>query len=366
MKKIVIVTCAIFAFIMTGIFLINTKKEDTQVTKQSTKVGVLLNGSCQDASWSQSHYAGLEKSAKVLNLAICYRENVPETEESLRVMEEMIQQGCKIIICNSFRYGDWLLESAKKHPDIYYLHASGVEQANNLCTYFGRIYQMRYLSGIVAGLQTETNEIGYVAALPISEVNRGINAFTLGVREVNPKAKVHVKWSNSWTDEKKSEKAARTLLAQYDIDVLAMHTDTQAPLQVAEKAGIWSIGYNWDNSEKYPKSFLTAPVWKWETFYESVILECLQGKFRGRNYWLGVESGILGLSSFTKNVKEGIEKRTAKAEERLQSGKYDVFYGPIKDQDGVLRVKEGESMSDAAMLNEFDWYVEGVYMDDQN
>ena len=364
MKKIIYFVIGMLIVLVIGIFLIQETKQETNVTKEETKVGFLLNGSCNDFSYGQSHYEGMEEAAKELNLEVFYRENVSETEECFETIEQLIKDGCEIIICNSFGFGEWVLKAAEKYPEIYFFHATGVEESNNLSTYFGRMYQARYLSGIVAGLQTKTNEIGYVAAFPISEVNRGINAFTLGVRKVNPDAVVYVKWSNSWGDDRKTKKATEELLRQHNIDILAMHTDSLAVLEVAEEKGLWSIGYNMDNSEKYPNSFLTAPVWQWEHFYEPHILECLQGKFTGKHFWKGIESGMVALSPFTDNVAEGIAEVVEQEQKLLESMTSDVFYGPIKDQEGIIRIQEGESMTDNVMLNEFDWYVEGVVIDE--
>lgn len=360
MKKIIAVVACVMVVIIVGIFLINEKRENTDVTKHATKVGCLLIGSCDDNSYNQSHYEGLEKTAKSLNLHLVYKENVPTDETCLTTIEELIAQGCEIIICNSYDFGEWALQAAEKHPEIYFYHATGVRQSKNLATYFARIYQIRYLSGIVAGLQTETNEIGYVAAIPISEVNRGINAFTLGVRSVNKDAVVHVEWSNSWTGDMAAEAAANDLIENYNIDVIAMHTDSNKVLEVAEEKGIWSIGYNIDNSALYPNSFLTAPVWQWENYYEPHILKCLQGKFKGENYWEGTSTGVVGLAPLTGNVKDGVEEAVLVQKQRLESGIFDVFYGPITDNTGKMRVEEGENLSDDALLNRFDWYVEGV------
>ncbi len=218
----------------------------------------------------------------------------------------------------------------------------------------------------MSGLQTQTDEIGYVAAFPISEVNRGINAFTLGVQAVNPDAVVHVVFSNSWTEDEPNKTAAEALIDKYGIDVLTMHTNSDKPLEVAEKRGIWSIGYNVDTGDSYPGSYLTAPVWEWKNFYEPHILECLQGKFIGKHYWEGVETGLVSLAPLTGNVKSGIADAVEKEKERLQSGTFDVFYGPIVDNKGNLRVAEGESMPDELMLNEFDWYVKGVVLDEED
>ena len=364
MKKMGVIAGFILCAIIVGIFLINGTEKETEVTKYKTKVGFILNGSCLDKSWGQSHYEGMEKSAKDLNLKVYYRENVPENEQSIEIMEELIELGCEIIICNSFGYGEWELQVAKEHPEIYFFHATGVEESENLSTYFGRIYQMRYLSGIVAGLQTKTNKIGYIASVPISEVNRGINAFTLGVRLVNPNANVYVEWTNSWTGEQESETAILNLLEKQEIDVMTIHVDTSCPMKIAEERGIWMIGYNMDNSKEYPNTFLTAPIWEWSKFYEPRILECLKGKFKGIHYWEGAETGLVALAPLTEHVVEEAKKIVEEESARLKSGTYDVFYGPIKDQNGTIRIAEGSSMSDKAMLNDFDWYVEGVVIEE--
>jgi len=359
MKKIFIIATLIIVAIIAGIFFINIYEAETEVTKESTKVGVILNGMIDDRSWSQSHYEGLERTAKELNLTMFYKEGV--TVENIEdIIDEFVEDGCKIIIANSFEFGECINRVSKVYPEVYFFHATGVGEGKNLTTYFGRIYQIRYLSGIVAGLQTKTNEIGYVAAFPISEVNRGINAFTLGVRSVNSEAKVYVSWTDSWNDDLAAEASTNTLLEHHNIDVLTVHTDSIRPLEIAEEKGVMSIGYNVDNSEYYPKTYLTASVWDWDNFYTPNILKCLQGKIEGNHYWEGVESGIVSLAPFTANVKSGTEEIVMQEMKKLSSGAFDVFYGPILDNCGNVRVKEGESITDSVMLNEFDWYVEGV------
>ena len=355
MKKIIAIVAGIIAIIVIGIVLISVRETDTEVTREQTGVGFILNGSIDDHSWGQSHYEGMEQCAGGLNLKVFYRENVPADEQCKEEMKALIDQGCKIIICNSFGYAEYVQEMAEEYRNIYFFHATGVAEAGNLATYFGRIYQMRYLSGIVAGLQTETNEIGYVAAYPISEVNRGINAFTLGVRAVNPDATVYVEWTQSWAEE-----ATDRLLRAHDVDVLTIHTDTNRALEIAEEKGIWSIGYNMDNIDLYPNTFLTAPVFEWENFYEPHILECLQGKFVGKHYWEGAETGIVALAPLSGNVKPGIAREVERERQKFLSGTFDVFYGPITDAEGSIRVHEMECMTDQELLNAFDWYVEGV------
>ena len=360
MKKIAIIAGSVLLIIIGGMLCMNGNERNTEVTKERTKVGFIYNGTIDDKGWGQSHYEGISKSAEELNLEIKYEENVPFDDTCMEFMQEMIDAGCKIIICNSFDYGNYILKVARKNPKIKFYHATGISIEKNVTTYFGRMYQMRYLSGVVAGLQTETNSIGYVAAFPISEVNRGINAFTLGVQSVNPNAEVNVVYSESWTDYDANANAAKLLCDDYAVDILTMHCDTIAPLDVAEEKGIWSIGYNMDNSSDYPNSFLTAAVWNWEAFYTPQLLKCLQGKFQSVQYWEGVETGIVSLSPLTTNAKEGISEVLKEKEKELYNGTFDVFYGPIFDLEGKIRIKEGENMPDNVMLNTFDWYVKGV------
>ena len=364
MKKVFWIAGIIIIAIISGIFVITAHDTSTEVTEKTTKVGVVLNGGKEDRNWSQSHYEGLEKTASGLNLELIYRENVtPDAVE--RVIDELVEAGSEIIVANSFEFGTGIGHAAEKYPEIYFFHATGVGEGKNMSSYFGRMYQIRYLTGIVAGMQTETKRIGYVASFPIAEVNRGINAFTLGVRSVNPEAEVYVCWTNSWNDDTAAEQATEKVIEEYGVDVLAMHNDSIKPLEVAERYEVMSIGYNVDNSAYYPNSSLTAAVWDWENFYTPYILTCLQGKFEGHHYWEGIETGMVSMAPLSSNAKPGIKEKVENERERLISGTFDVFYGPIRDNNGSVRVAEGESMTDAAMLNEFDWYVEGVVLDEK-
>lgn len=362
MKKLIATVVIIVIAIIAGIFLINAYEEETDVTESSTKVGVILNGFKDDKSWSQSHYEGIAKTAQQLNLDIIYKEYVT-TDSILGVVDELADSGCEIIIANSAIYSDHIEKAVKQYPEIFFFHATGTSSGKNLSTYFGRMYQMRYLTGIAAGLQTETNEIGYAAAFPISEVNRGINAFALGVRSVNSDAKIYVRWINSWNADMAAANAAECLISEHNIDILAMHTDSLEPLRVADEHGVMSIGYNIDNSGLYSDTCLTAAVWDWEKFYTPHILKCIQGKFEGENYWESSDTGIMDIAPLSDKAKDGILEAIETERARLNSGTFDVFYGPIYDNEGNLRIAEGESMTDNAMLNEFDWYVEGVVID---
>jgi basic membrane protein A len=343
-----------------GVLFMFGPETEEQNVQQKVRVAMIMTGLSNDHSWNETHYEAIEKAKKLLNLEVTYYENVPTDSTSQSIMEQAIRSGAKIIIANSFGFGEHELTVARNHPETKFLHATGLQTTTNLSTFFGRMYQLRYLSGLVAGLKTKTNEIGYVAAHNISEVNRGINAFTLGVQKVNPDAKVYISWTGSWTDESMAADATRDLLEKHNIDVLATHVDALSPYEIADNKGVWIIGYNRDNSRRFPDHFLTAPVWRWENFYIPKIREIIQDKFEGRAYWLGLESGIMELSDLTRNVEDTIRQVVEVERLRLTQGKFDVFFGPIEDNQGNVRVGEGESMTDDAMLNQFNWYVKGV------
>ena len=359
MKWIVLVSFLALAMII-GVLLVFDSDPEVDDGPQKVRVAMIMTGLRNDHSWNESHYEALQKAEKDLNLEIAYYENVPADSMAQGIMEEAVKNGAGIVIANSYGFGDVELMVARNHPEVKFFHATGLQSATNFTSFFGRVYQLRYLSGIVAGMKTKTNEIGYVAAYNIPEVNRGINAFTLGVHKVNPKAKVYVGWTRSWTDESLAADAARDLFQKHNLDVFTAHVDALTPFEVADERGAWIIGYNRDNAKRFPKHYLTALVWNWENFYIPKIREVLQDKFEGRNYWLGLESGIMNLSDMTEFVEDTIRAVVEEEKDRLIHGKFDVFYGPIEDNQGVLRIGAGESMTDDAMLNRFDWFVKGV------
>ena len=359
MRKIIFIAFFLLFTTIAGIYKIQNIRVDTDVTAKTTKVGVLINGSRCDHSYCQAHYEALEAVKNDLNLEYVYLEHVPMN--CYRDIVSLIRdKGCKIIVGVSFEFGLDMMKAAEKYQDIYFLHASGVNHRKNFSSFFGRMYQARYLSGIAAGMNTKTGELGYVAAFPISEVIRGINAFTLGVRSVRPDAVVHVRYCNSWQGDEVAGEVCRKLLELYPIDVMAMHTDSLQPLREADAKGIWSVGYNIDNAAMFPDSYLTACIWKWEVYYRKQILNCLQGKFHGHHDLIEMDEGIVALSSLSGRADPQTAAKVQAADEKLRTLKFDVFYGPITDNMGILRIDEGESMPDDEMFNRFYWYVEGV------
>ncbi|HEX3032328.1 MAG TPA: BMP family ABC transporter substrate-binding protein [Bacillota bacterium] len=323
------------------------------------KVAFIYVGPVGDAGWTTAHDVGRKYlEEKVPNLEVTYQESVPEGPESERVITELAEKGNKVIFATSFGYMDSMEKVAKKYPDVVFMHCSGYKVGENLGTYFGRMYQARYLSGIVAGKQTKTNQIGYVAAFPIPEVVRGINAFTRGVTSVNPKAKVKVVWTSTWYDPAKEKDAAKTLL-EGGADVIAQHQDTPGPMQAAQDKGAYGVGYNSDMSKFAPKAVLTSPIWNWGPYYVDVVKSVQDKTWKSEQYWGPMSTGVVELAPYGPMVSEDTKKAVEAKKQEIFDGKWDVFYGPIKDQNGVEKVKAGAKMTDKEML-EFNWFVEGV------
>lgn len=365
MKKVFITILIIIIIAVIGIISINVKKQNTDPTSKTTKVGFIMNGNADDCSWGQAHYDGIMAAAKKLNLDVDYRESISEGEECIGTIEDLINEGCEIIIANSYGFGSYMEAASKQHPDIYFLHCAGTYYNDNYSSYFGRIYQIRYLTGIVAGLKTESNSIGYVAAFDCSEVNRGINAFTLGVKSVNPDANVYVKYVNSWIDDAMTELAYDNLSNNHpEIDVYTVHTDSIVVYDKADKDGKYIIGYNYNNQDKYPNTYLTAAVWDWNVIYTNIIKSILQQKFIGQNYWDGIETGIVKISPLTSNVPEEATYKVEESQNKLKTGSWDVFLGPVYDNQGEERVSKGEMITDEDLLNNINWYVDGVIIDE--
>ena len=352
----------ILAAVVAGMLLIRWRRVETNITAKTTTVGLIVVGKKNDASFCQSHYDALMGIKDELNLRVVCREKIPEGAACVAAIESLIaDEGCKVVITASFWYGKHLVEVAKRHPGVCFIHPTGNMKRANLTSCMGRMYQARYLSGIVAGMRSASGKIGFVGAFPYPEVVRGINAFALGARSVAPGAQVYVRYSFSWVDDAAAQAAREALLAAHpDIDVFAMHTNSLLPNRVAASRGIWSVGYNKDNARSFPDSYLTACEWVWGPYYRQKILSWLRGKFHGDIDWIGLDGGIVRLSALTKNVAPGTQAAVDAAERRFASRGFDVFYGPVVDNAGVMRVPKGESMSDEEMLNRFSWYVEGV------
>lgn len=351
---LLILAAVVLVIIIVLIFTIGSDKGEI------TKVGVIFTGSVEDDGWNGMHYQGVSYACEQLGAELLIKENVPEeTGRCVEAVDELVEEGAEMIILSSYAYPKEVQQTIQKYPHISFYGISAEYYAENMTSYFGRMYQARYLAGIVAGMKTESDVIGYVAAMPNCEVNRGINAFTLGVKSVNEDAKVKVIWTDSWEDKEKEQEAARNLIEGHGADVLTYHQNQPYVAQEADTAGIYSIGYNAPAaglSEKY----LTAAVWDWNTLYYQIIREFMQGKGNSiQRHWFAIDTGVVGLAEYSSLVDESIKEQVDNAKQKLYAGE-DVFSGLIYDNMGELRCGYGELVSDEILLEELDWFVDGV------
>ena len=329
----------------------------------TVKAGFIFNAPPGEEGWPFAHNQGRLALEHELGIETIFVDSVAENIDCENVMRDMIDQGCNVIFACSYGYMDWMYKLAPEFPEVYFFHCSGYLTADNMSAYFGRMYQPRYLSGIAAGLRTESNQIGYVAAMDIPEVRRGINAFTLGVLSVNPDAEVDVVWTNTWYDPAK-EKAAAIELLNRGCDVIAQHQDTTAPQiaaqeRMAEGTNAWCVGYHSSTVSAAPDSYLTAPIWNFSDYYVAEVKKIMDGTWTSSNYWGSMEDGIVLLDELTDNCAEGTAEAVAEAKAAIEDGSLIVFAGPLYDNTGELRVEEGTVMTDEEMLS-INWFVQGV------
>ncbi len=330
---------------------------------EKLKVAFVYVGPIGDAGWTWAHDQGrqaLEKNLPYVETA--YQENVPENAaDAERVIRDFAQKGYKVIFTTSFGYMDPTINVAKDFPNTVFIHISGYKTAPNVGTGFGKIEEPRYVSGLIAGKMTKTNLLGYVAAFPIPEVIRGINAFTLGVRAANPNARVKVVWTNTWYDPQKERQAAEALL-DGGADVIAQHQDTPGPAQAAEARGKYAVGYDADMSKFAPKAVLTSPIWNWGVYYTDVVKRVKEGTWKSEQYWGGWKDGVVDLAPIGPMVPDDVKKMAEDEIAKFKSGEktiFTIFTGPLKDQTGAEKVPAGKSMTDQEILN-MNWFVEGV------
>ena len=323
-----------------------------------TKAGFVYVGPVGDHGWSYQHDQGRQAVEKALGVKTTFVESVSEGADAERVIRQLAAAGNDIIFTTSFGYMNPTLKVAKKFPKVKFEHATGYKRAKNVSTYSSRFYEGRAILGTIAGKMTKSNIIGYVASFPIPEVIRGIDAMTIAARKVNPDVKVKVVWVNSWFDPGKEGDAAKALIDQ-GADIITQHTDSPAPLQVAEKRGVYAFGQASDMKAFAPKAQLTAIVDNWADYYISRVKAVQDGTWKSTDTWGGLKSGMVKMAPYGDAVPEDVRKMADEVKQAIIDGKLHPFQGPIKNQKGEVVVKEGEVISDGD-LSKLDWYVEGV------
>lgn len=342
------------------------------IAKENIKVGVLhISDPAEGSGYSYTHDIGIQGMQENLGLSdsqIVRKLNIDDGDAKAveKALQECVDEGCNVIFTTSWGYMKPTADMAEKYPDVYFSHGTGyMSNGKNFNNYFGRIYQARYLSGIVAGMNTKTNKIGYVAAQNStnSEVTGGIDAFALGVYSVNPDAVIHVKVTNSWYDPA-AEKAATEKLLAMGCDVMSQHCDTPYPQTLAQEKGVYGIGYNSDMSKETPKSCLCSVIWNWSAYYTSAVKSIIDGTWDGSNYYGGMSEGLVEITDLADFCVKGTQEKVDEASSLILSGKFNVFDGVMQTNDGKTVGEAGKTLDDATITGGINWYYKNVVVEE--
>ena len=325
------------------------------------KVAFVYVGPVGDAGWTYAHDAGRkEVEAKFGDkVKTSFVENVPESAaDAERVFRDLATQGNKVIFGTSFGFMESMLKVAKEFPDVKFEHATGFKTADNLGQYDVRTYEGAYLAGVVAGKMSKSGKLGVVGSVPIPEVIRNIDSFTLGARSVNPKATTRVVWVNKWFDPGKEREAATTLIGQ-GVDVLMQNTDSAAVVQTAQEKGVYAIGWDSDMTKFGEKAHLAASMNKWGVYYTKVIGDVLENKWKPETVWWGLKEGAIDLGAYNAVVPEDVKTLVETRKKGIIDGSAPIWKGPLKDNTGK-EVLPADKVADDGFLHGIKFYVEGV------
>jgi basic membrane protein A len=324
------------------------------------KIAFAYIGPVGDAGWTFAHDNGRKAVEAEFGdkVKTSYVENVPEAADAERVLRDMVGQGNKLVFGTTFGYMDSMLKVAADSKDVKFEHATGFKLADNMRTYDSRTYEGAYMAGVIAGKMTKTNTLGVVASVPIPEVVRNINSFTLGAQSVNPKVKTKVVWVNKWFDPPKEGEGAQSLINQ-GADVLMQNTDSSAVLQTAEKAGKLAFGWDSDMSKFGPNAHLGSAVINWAPYYTKAVKDVLEGTWKSEGSWWGVKEGAIDMVSVSDKVPAETKEQIEKIKAGLKDGSFHPWTGPVVGQDGKQVLKKDEKADDK-FLHGIMWYVKGV------
>jgi basic membrane protein A len=324
------------------------------------KVAFTYVGPVGDAGWTFAHDRGRQAVVDKYGsrIATSFVENVPESADAERVFRDLADQGNTLIFGTTFGYMESMLKVAREFENVEFEHATGYKTSKNLRTYDSRTYEGAYLAGIVAGAMTQSKVLGVVASIPIPEVIRNINSFTIGAQSQHPDITTKVVWINRWFDPAKEGEAAQALLNQ-GADVLLQNTDSSAVLQTAEKAGKYAFGWDSDMSKFGPHAHLASAVINWGPYYEKAVGDALAGTWASGQTWWGVKEGAIDLVSISDAVPADTKAKVAEIKSGLGAGTYAIWKGPIVDQSGRT-VLEAGAVADDGFLHGISFYVKGV------
>jgi basic membrane protein A len=314
----------------------------------TVRAAFVFNSVVGDLGWSWAHDQGRQAVAEEFDwLETAFSEAVAPADSS-QVFSQYANEGYDIVFGNTFGYMDPMFQVASDNSDTLFEHCSGYRTRENMGRYFGRMYQARYLAGVAAGMMTEENSLGYVAAFPIPEVVRGINAFSHGAASVNDQVSTKVRWTNTWFDPPTEKEAAQSLIDE-GVDVMAQHQDSPAAVRAANEAGIMSTGYDAPMGEFGGDGYITSPIWHWEEFYGPTVQSVRDGEWESDFYWQGLSSGIVDLSEWGPNVPSDVQSMVEDQRSQIESGDLDVWADT-----------QFSDMGDSALFQDMSTFVDSV------
>lgn len=325
------------------------------------KVAFAYVGPVGDGGWTFAHDNGRKEIEKVYGdkIVTSFVEKVPESADAERVIRDMAGQGNKLIFGTTFGYMEPMLKVAADTKGVKFEHATGYKTADNMRTYDSRTYEGAYMAGVIAGKMSKSGTVGVVGSIPIPEVIRNINSFTLGAQSVNPKVKTKVVWVNEWFNPPKETEAA-TALINGGADVLFQNTDSSAVLQTAEKMGKRAFGWDSDMTAYGPKAHLASSIINWGPYYVKAVGEALEGKWTGgTSAWWGVKEGAIDIVSIAADVPEDTKKKVEEVKAGLKDGSFSIWKGPIMDNTGKVLIAK-DTVADDKFLGGLKTYVKGV------
>ena len=326
---------------------------------EALKVGFIYVGPIGDHGWTYQHHQGLLAVEEEFgdNVETVYVENVAEGPDAERAIERLARQGVGLIFTTSFGFMDPTVKVAERFPDVKFEHATGYKRADNVAIYSARFYEGRYIIGQIAAQMSKSGVAGYIASFPIPEVVRGINSFLLGAQTINPDFKLKVIWVSTWFDPGKEADAAKVLIGQ-GADIISQHTDSTAPLQIAEEQGVVGFGQASDMFAFAPNAQLTAVIDEWAPYYVARTKAVLDGTWESTDTWDGIAPGMVRMAEYT-NMPDEVKAMAMQTEAMIASGELHPFMGPIYNQEGTMVIGEGEVLDDGTLLG-MNWYVQGV------
>ena len=323
-------------------------------------VGFIVLGDVRSPGWNASNYEGILAACNKLGAKLVVRDHVAERSgECLKAVRNLAGQGCKLIILASYSYPEEIRPFANEFPNVSFINMASKSYNPNMATYFPRMYQGRYLSGALAGIRSTSGVIGYVAAMPNAEVLRGINAFLLGARRINPNARVVVAWTNAWEDPERERHLAERLIHEAGADLITYHQDDMAAAEAAEALGVDSIAFN-APVPKGAKHILASVSCRWDIFYQDLLRDYLKDELRVmRTSWIGVDRNAVLLTSLSSEITPEMRAKLDTIRLELVNHML-IFRGPLYDNQNVLRCKADEAISDDTLLMDIDWLISGV------